>query len=47
MLLGNPQATDDQIIEALKKANAWNFIVKKGMDINMEVGAGGGTLSGG
>lgn len=47
MLLGKPNATDEEIIQALKKANAWGFIEKKGMDINMQVGASGGTLSGG
>lgn len=35
MLLGKPNASDDEIIQALKKANAWGFIEKKGMDINM------------
>ena len=29
MLYGNPEASDKDIIEALKQANAWDFIVEK------------------
>jgi len=29
MLMGNPKASDDDIIQALKKANAWDFLEKK------------------
>jgi len=49
LLYGNPDATDDQIIQALKSANAWNFINEKmGLDgINTNVGNSGGQLSGG
>ena len=49
LLYGNPQATDEQIIQALKSANAWNFINEKmGADgINTNVGNSGGQLSGG
>lgn len=46
MLMGNPEASDDQIIEALQKANAWDFLQKKN-GLDMEVGSQGGALSGG
>lgn len=49
MLFAKPDATDDEIIQALKDANAWDFIQKKmgtkGLDTN--VGSAGGQLSGG
>jgi ATP-binding cassette subfamily B (MDR/TAP) protein 1 len=47
MLFAKPDATDDEIKQALKDSNAWNFIQKfeKGIDTN--VGSGGGQLSGG
>ena len=36
MLFAKPDATEDEIIEALKAANAWNFITnnmsEKGLD---------------
>jgi ABC-type multidrug transport system fused ATPase/permease subunit len=49
LLYGNPTATDEQVINALKSANAWNFINEKmGQDgINTNVGNSGGQLSGG
>jgi len=44
MLYGNPNATEAEIISALKSANAWDFIQKKmsenGIDTN--VGNAGG-----
>ena len=44
-----PDATDEEIIQALKDANAWDFITTKmgstGLDTN--VGASGSQLSGG
>ena len=45
--MGKPDATDDEIIDALKKTNAWEFVVKYPDKINTNVGAGGGQLSGG
>ena len=48
MKFAKPDATEDQIIEALKDANAWSFIKEKftaGLDTM--VGSGGGQLSGG
>lgn len=47
MKFGNPNATDDDIIKALKEANAYNFINKFEEGINMHVGQAGGLLSGG
>jgi len=45
--LGKDNATEDEIIDALKIANAWEFVseLPKGLDTN--VGDGGGKLSGG
>ncbi len=49
LLYGNPNATDEEIIEALKSANAWDFIHNKmgATGINTNVGNAGGQLSGG
>lgn len=44
---GLPDATDDQIIAALKKANAWDFVEKQPKGLDTDVGAGGNQLSGG
>ena len=48
MLYSKPDATDAEIIEALKQANAWTFIEKK-MTNGLETVVGGtdGKLSGG
>ena len=29
ILYGNPKATDEEVIQALKSANAWDFIEEK------------------
>lgn len=43
-----PEATDEEIIEALKAANAWDFVSKKmTKGIDTQVGGAGGQLSGG
>jgi ABC-type multidrug transport system fused ATPase/permease subunit len=47
MLLSKPDATDDEIKQALEDANAWSFISKLPKTFNENVGAGGGKLSGG
>lgn len=49
LLYGNPDANDEEIIQALKSANAWDFINQKmGLEgINTNVGNAGGQLSGG
>lgn len=44
LLYGNPDATDEEIIAALKSANAWDFL-SGGLDTR--VGNAGGQLSGG
>lgn len=45
--MGNPNATDEEIITALKKANAFDFISKHEAGINLHVGSAGGQISGG
>ncbi|WP_116788807.1 ABC transporter ATP-binding protein [Flavobacterium psychrotrophum] len=47
MLIGRPTASDEEIIEALKVANAYEFVegLEHGIDTN--IGDGGGKLSGG
>ena len=45
--LGNDNATDDAIIEALKIANAWEFIKDLPEQIESNIGDAGGKLSGG
>ena len=49
MKLAKPDASDDDIVQALKDANAWDFIQQKlGKDaIHTNVGGVGGKLSGG
>lgn len=43
LLYGNSKATDDDIIKALKSANAWDFINEKlSLGINTNVGNAGG-----
>jgi ABC-type multidrug transport system fused ATPase/permease subunit len=39
MLYGNPKATDEEIIEALKSANAWDFLSG---ELSTSVGNAGG-----
>jgi ATP-binding cassette subfamily B protein len=41
------EATDEEIIQALKKANAWEFVQKLPNGINSEIGERGVKLSGG
>lgn len=45
--LADPKLTDEEIIEALKKANAWEFVEKMEKQMNTYVGSGGAQLSGG
>lgn len=42
-----PDATEEQIIDALKSCNAWEFVKKKDDKIDMMVGHTGNQLSGG
>lgn len=47
LLIGKPSATDEEIIEALKIANAYEFVVSLPNGINTNIGDAGGKLSGG
>ncbi|MFC5045996.1 ABC transporter ATP-binding protein [Aquimarina hainanensis] len=47
LLVGNEQATDEQIIDALKIANAWEFIKDLPNGIDTNIGDSGNKLSGG
>jgi len=47
ILFGNPTASEDEIIEAAKKANAWEFISSFPEGLNTQVGDRGIQLSGG
>jgi len=49
MLFAKPDASEEEIIQALKDANAWSFIQKKmgTTGIDTQVGGSGGQLSGG
>lgn len=47
ILLGNPKATDHEIIAAAKAANAHNFIIKLTGEYDADIGNGGSLLSGG
>ncbi|MBN8858719.1 MAG: ABC transporter ATP-binding protein [Sphingobacteriales bacterium] len=45
--LGNPEATEEEIIHAAKIANAHEFIIKKDQGYNSNIGDRGSKLSGG
>ena len=47
MLLGKEDATDEEIINALKIANAWEFVKDLPQSIETNIGDAGGKLSGG
>jgi ATP-binding cassette, subfamily B, bacterial MsbA len=47
LLIGKPDATDDEIIDALKIANAYEFVATLPNGINTNIGDAGGKLSGG
>jgi len=47
LLLGKEDATEDEVIEALKIANAWEFVKELPQGINTNIGDSGGKLSGG
>ncbi len=42
ILLGMPDASDEDIIKALKNANAYDFIMKHEAGIDLHVGQSGG-----
>ena len=45
--MGKPDATDEEIIDALKKTNSWEFVSKYPEGINTTVGSSGNQMSGG
>ena len=47
LLFAKPDATEEEMKEALKDANAWEFITKFDKGLKTIVGSGGGQLSGG
>ena len=47
LLIGKPNATDEEIIEALKVANAYEFVKDLPKGIETNIGDAGGKLSGG
>ena len=47
LLIGKPEATDSEIIESLKVANAWEFVKKLPKKIYSNIGDSGNKLSGG
>lgn len=47
LLIGKEDATDEDIIEALKVANAWEFVKDLPQGIDTNIGDSGGKLSGG
>ena len=47
ILLGKENASDEEVIEALKIANAWEFVKDLPKGINTNIGDSGNKLSGG
>ena len=47
ILLGKENATDDEVIEALKIANAWEFVKDLKGGLNFNIGDSGAKISGG
>lgn len=47
LLIGKPDATDEELVEALKIANAFDFVKDLPNGIETNIGDGGGKLSGG
>jgi ABC-type multidrug transport system fused ATPase/permease subunit len=39
--MGKPNASDEELIEALKRSNAWEFVEKQPEGINTHVGSSG------
>lgn len=44
---GKPEATEDEIVNACKASNAWEFISKMDKGLDTDVGSSGSQLSGG
>ena len=47
LLIAKPEATNEEIIECLKVANAWEFVSKMPKQIDCNIGDSGNKLSGG
>jgi subfamily B ATP-binding cassette protein MsbA len=47
ILIGKPQASDEEVIDALKVANAWEFVKDLPKGIETNIGDAGSKLSGG
>ncbi|PHR99296.1 MAG: antibiotic ABC transporter ATP-binding protein [Leeuwenhoekiella sp.] len=47
ILLGKPNATDEEVIDALKIANAWEFVSELPLKLDTNIGDSGNKLSGG
>ena len=47
ILLGKPDANDDEVIAALKVANAWEFVSELPLRLDTNIGDSGNKLSGG
>ena len=47
VMLGNEHATDEEVVDALKVANAWEFVKELPEGINTNIGDSGNKLSGG
>lgn len=47
ILLGKPDASDDEVIAALKVANAWEFVNELPLKLDTNIGDSGNKLSGG
>ena len=45
--LANPTISEEEMIQILKRANAWEFVQKMENGLNTYVGSGGTQLSGG
>lgn len=45
--LTNPTISEEEMVQVLKKANAWEFVQKMQNGLNTYVGSGGTQLSGG
>ncbi len=45
--LANPTISEEEMIQILKRANAWEFVQKMESGLNTYVGSGGTQLSGG
>jgi ABC-type multidrug transport system fused ATPase/permease subunit len=47
VLVGKPDATEEEVIEALTEANIYEFISQKPEGLDFQIGVGGSKLSGG